>query len=230
MRVREAPPIFAQAAGADLLYVAHEPPAPKGEAILVPKESPIRSVADLKGKRVALNKGSNVHYLLVQALAKAGLTPADIRAVYLAPADGRAAFEAGDVDAWVIWDPFLAAAQTATGARVLSDGVGLVQNLQFYLAARDFAEAHPDLLKILAEEIARTDAWAAEHQGEVVKLLAAHTGIDQPSVELAVSRLAYGSQPITPAVVTYQQSIADTFYHLGLIPQPVRVAEALPKP
>ncbi|MEJ0071632.1 MAG: aliphatic sulfonate ABC transporter substrate-binding protein [Pseudomonadota bacterium] len=113
----EAPPVFAQAAGAPLLYVAVEPPAPAGEAILVPKDSPIRTVADLKGKRVALNKGSNVHYLLIQALDKAGLQPNDIRSVYLAPADARAAFERGSVDAWVIWDPFLAAAQDATDAR-----------------------------------------------------------------------------------------------------------------
>src|SRR4029450_9547200 len=87
----EAPPIFAQAAGAPLLYVAHEPPAPKGEAILVPKDSPIKSVADLKGKKIALNKGSNVHYLLVKALAKAGVQYSDIQAIFLTPADARAA-------------------------------------------------------------------------------------------------------------------------------------------
>ncbi len=93
----EAPPIFAQAAGAPLVYVAHEPPAPEGEAILVPKDSPIKSVADLKGKKVALNKGSNVHYLLVKALEKAGVKYSDIEPVFLAPADARAAFERGSV-------------------------------------------------------------------------------------------------------------------------------------
>ena len=106
----ETPPVFAQAAGADLLYVAHEPPAPTGEAILVPKDSPIKSVAELKGKKVALNKGSNVHYLLVRALEEANLSITDITPVYLPPADARAAFERGSVDAWVIWDPFQAAA------------------------------------------------------------------------------------------------------------------------
>ena len=106
----EAPPIFAQAAGARLAYVAHEPPAPLGEAILFPKASPLRSVADLKGKKVALNKGSNVHYLLVRALESAGLSYADVTPIFLAPSDARAAFERGSVDAWAIWDPFLAAA------------------------------------------------------------------------------------------------------------------------
>ena len=112
----EAPPIFAQAAGAPLLYVGYEPPAPEGEAILVAKDSPIADVAGLKGKKVALNKGSNVHYLLVKALEAAGVAYTDIETVYLPPADARAAFERGAVDAWVIWDPFLAAAQAATGA------------------------------------------------------------------------------------------------------------------
>src|SRR6188508_2311347 len=95
----EAPPIFAQAAGAPIQYVAYEPPAPKGEAILVPKDSKIASVADLKGKKVALNKGSNVHYLLVKALEKAGIKYSEIEPVFLAPADARAAFEKGVVDA-----------------------------------------------------------------------------------------------------------------------------------
>lgn len=132
----EAPPIFAQAAGAPIRYIAFEPPAPKGEAILVPKDSPLKSVADLKGKKVALNKGSNVHYLLVKALEKANVKYADITPVFLAPADARAAFERGAVDAWVIWDPFQAAAEAAIGARTLADGTDTVWNYQFYLSPR----------------------------------------------------------------------------------------------
>src|SRR5215470_12594586 len=139
----EAPPIFAQAAGAPLQYVAYEPPAPRGEAILVPKDSPLKSVADLKGKKVALNKGSNVHYLLVKALDKEGVKYSDIEPVFLAPADARAAFERGAVDAWVIWDPFQAAAEIATGARTLANGEGLVANHQFYLATAKFADTNP---------------------------------------------------------------------------------------
>lgn len=226
----EAPPVFAQAAGAPLVYVGVESPAPTGEAILVPKDSPIKSVADLKGKKVALNKGSNVHFLLVRALAKAGLMPADIKSVFLPPADGRAAFESGNVDAWVIWDPFLAAAQTATGARTLVDGTGLVQNLQFYLATRDYTQAHADILEILDQQIAETDVWAQTHQPQVVDLLAARTGLDHAAVLAAVSRLAYGHRPITPDIAEYQQGIADTFFQLGLIPKSVRIADALPDP
>jgi sulfonate transport system substrate-binding protein len=226
----EAPPVFAQAGGSPLVYVGVEPPAPAGEAILVPKDSQIMTVADLKGKRVALNKGSNVHYLLVKALEKAGLKPSDITSVFLAPADGRAAFESGKVDAWVIWDPFFAAAQTATGARTLVNGDGLVQNLQFYLARRDYAEAHGDILKIIDDQIAVTDAWAQAHQPEVVDLLSAHTGLDHAAVGAAVARLAYGDRPITPDIVAYQQNLADTFFNLGLIPNQVHIADALLAP
>ena len=153
----EAPPIFAQAAGAPLLYVAYEPPAPKGEAILVPKDSPLKTVADLKGKKVALNKGSNVHYLLVKALEKAGVKYSEIEPVFLAPADARAAFERGAVDAWVIWDPFQAAAEAATGARTLADGEGIVANYQFYLSSKKFA----------AERSARSSTSCSLQLGEV---------------------------------------------------------------
>src|SRR5450755_4358779 len=134
----ETPPIFAQAAGAPLVYLAYDPPAPQGEAILVPKDSTLNSVADLKGKKVALNKGSNVHYLLVKALEKAGLKYTDIQPVFLAPADALAAFTRGSVDAWVIWDPYEAAAEASTGARILADGTSLVANHQFYFSSKKF--------------------------------------------------------------------------------------------
>src|SRR5215207_4483350 len=154
--VGETPPIFAQAAaGARLTYVAHEPPAPRGEAILVPKDSPIKTVADLKGRKVALNKGSNVHYLLVRALEQAGLKYSDIEPVFLAPA-----VERGSVHAWVIWDPFQAAAEAATGARTLADGTGIVANHQFYLAADKFVDASPRVLDALLEQLSEVDAWA----------------------------------------------------------------------
>ena len=149
----ETPPIFAQAANAPLVYIAHEPPAPRGEAILVPKDSPIKSVAELKGKKVAFNKGSNVHYLLVKALEEAGLTYEDVEASFLAPADGRAAFEKGAVDAWVIWDPFQAAAEVAVEARELRNGEGIVPNHQFYLGTKALVDGHAEAIDVLIEAI-----------------------------------------------------------------------------
>jgi sulfonate transport system substrate-binding protein len=226
--VGEAPPIFAQAAGANLVYVGNEPPSPGSEAIVVPKGSTLRSLADLKGKKIALNKGSNVHFLLVKALEKAGIAYADIQPVYLPPADARAAFERGAVDAWVIWDPFLAAAEKQLGARVLVDGKGLVANHQFYLAARGFAEQHPELVRIVLDELAKVDEWGRTHQQEVSTILAAQTGLPADVVALAAQRYAYGVKPVTPEVLKAQQNIADAFHTLKLIPKPIVVRDAQP--
>jgi sulfonate transport system substrate-binding protein len=227
--VGEAPPIFAQAAGADLVYVANQPPAPAGEAIILPKGSTIKSVAELKGKKVALNKGSNVHYLLVKALERAGVKYSDMQMVFLPPADARAAFERGSVDAWVIWDPFLAAAEKQLGARVLADGKGLVSNHQFYLAARPYAEKHPQVIQAAIEELAKLDRWAATNARAVAELLAPQIGLDPAITEVAANRFAYGIVPITPQVAAEQQKIADSFHELRLIPKAIKVADALPR-
>jgi sulfonate transport system substrate-binding protein len=226
--VGEAPPIFAQAAGANLVYVGNEPPSPESEAIVVPKGSTIKSVTELKGKKVVLNKGSNVHYLLVKALEKAGVDYRALQIVYLPPAEARAAFERGSVDAWVIWDPYLAAAQKQLGAKVLQDGKGLVANHQFYLASRPFAEQHADVNRILIEELAKVDEWGRTHPQEVAQILSAQTGLPQDVVALAASRYAYGVKPVTADVLTAQQQIADVFHNLKLIPKPLVVRDAAP--
>jgi sulfonate transport system substrate-binding protein len=226
----EAPPVFAQAAGAPLVYVGAEPPSPAGEAILVPEASTIHSVADLKGRRIALNKGSNVHFLLVQALASAQLKPEDIEPVYLAPADARAAFEQGAVDAWAIWDPFFAAGQAATHARVLVDAKGLAPNRQFFLATRDFAQTQPTLLRTLLDQIAVTDHWAETHQADVAAILAPTLKLPVPVIETALGRMGYGVGPITAEVADDQQRIADAFHALRLIPVAVNIRDALWSP
>jgi sulfonate transport system substrate-binding protein len=225
--VGEAPPIFAQAAGAGLVYVGHEPASPATEAIVVPNRSALRSLADLRGKKVALNKGSNVHFLLVKALEKAGLGYADIQAIYLPPSDARAAFERGSVDAWAIWDPFLAAAEQQLGARVLADGKGLVANRQFYLASRSFAERHPDVVRIVVEEIARVDDWGRANPDQVAAILSAQTGLARGVVDLAARRYSYGVRPMSADVIEEQQKIADVFYGLKLIPKSIAVKDAL---
>ncbi len=225
--VGEAPPIFAQAAGANLVYVGNEPASPASEAIVVPKGSGLRTLADLKGKKIALNKGSNVHYLLLKALEKAGVAYADIQPVFLPPADARAAFERGSVDAWAIWDPFLAAAEKQLGARVLVDGKGLVANYQFYLASRTYAEKNPEILRIVLDEVAKVDDWGRNNPDEVATILSAQTGLGKDVVALAASRYAYGVKPVSVDVIASQQRVADAFSSLKLIPKPIVVKDAL---
>ncbi|HDR8860008.1 ABC transporter substrate-binding protein [Burkholderia territorii] len=224
--VGETPPIFAQAAGVDFVYLGNEPPAPHGEAIVVLPDSPIRTVAQLRGKKVAFNKGSNVHYLLVKALEHAGLAYADIQPIYLTPADARAAFVQRSVDAWVIWDPYLAAAERQLGARVIANGDGLVRNTQYYLAARKYAAAQPQVLRTLLDEVDALDRWARDHVPEVAAQLSPLVGLDAPTLEVALKRTGYGVQPVTDATLAYQQNIADAFSALKLIPGKVTVANA----
>lgn len=221
----ETPPVFAQAAGAPIRYVAYEPPAQKGEAILVPKDSPLKGVTDLKGKKVAVAKGSNAHYLLVKALEKAGVKYEDITPVFLTPADARAAFSTGAVDAWSIWDPFQAAAEVTLEARTLTDGTGIVPNTQFYLSSQRFLEGEPKVLDALLDGLREVDQWAKSDIHAVAEQLAPSVGLPVPIIETALKRQSYGIKPIDSQALVDQQKIADTLYQLKLIPKEVRVSD-----
>jgi len=226
--VGEAPPIFAQAAGAQFVYIGNDPPGPEAEAIVVPKDSPLKSVAELKGRKVALNKGSNVHYLLVKALEKAGLKYTDIQPVFLAPADARAAFEKGAVDAWAIWDPFLAAVEKQTGARQLTDGRGVVNNYAYYLAAKAYVDKNPKVIETLFADTQEQGRWLKANLKQAAALIAPVQGLDVDVVETALHRYQFGVKPLTAAVVAEQQKIADAFFELKLIPKALKVADAVP--
>ena len=226
--VGEAPPIFAQAAGAPLVYVGATVPRPALEAVVVPKDSPIRSVADLKGKRVAYNKGSNVQYFLVKLLQKHGLQFSDVQSVYLAPADARAAFERGAVDAWVIWDPFLAAAQQTLQARLLADATDVVNNRGYYFSSRDFATKNTDVLRIALQEINGIDAWVGHNKEAAAAELSKVLGLDTSITSLYVNRVRFGVAPVTRDILAEQQEIADTFHTLKLIPKKLNLLHAAP--
>jgi sulfonate transport system substrate-binding protein len=226
--VGEAPPIFAQAAGAPLVYAGATVPRPKLEAVIVPKGSPIRTVADLKGKRVALNKGSNVQYFLVKLLEKNGLKYSDVQTIFLAPPDARAAFEKGAVDAWLIWDPFLAAAQKTLDAQLLVDASGIVNNRAYYFTSRDFATRNAEVLKIAIDEVNAIDTWASKNQAAAAAELSAVLGLDKSITTLYLSRSGFGTAPVTREIIAEQQVIADTFFELRLIPKKLNLLHAVP--
>ncbi|WP_374666040.1 sulfonate ABC transporter substrate-binding protein [Ramlibacter sp.] len=226
--VGEAPPIFAQAAGAPLVYAGATVPRPKLEAVIVPKGSPIRTVADLKGKRVGYNKGSNVQYFLMKLLEKHGLKYGDVQSVFLPPPDARAAFERGAIDAWIIWDPFLAAAQKTLDAQLLADATGIVNNRGYYFTSRDFATKNPDVLKLAIAEVNAIDTWAAKNKPAAAAELSSVLGLSREITELYLSRATFGTAVVTREILAEQQQIADTFFELKLIPRKLNLLHAAP--
>ncbi|KDB06865.1 aliphatic sulfonates family ABC transporter, periplasmic ligand-binding protein [Burkholderia sp. lig30] len=219
------PPVFAQAAGVRFVYVGAEPPSPHGEAVFVKPDSPIRTVADLRGKKVVLQKGSSANYLLLKALQKAGVRYDEIHPVYLPPADARAAFESGNVDAWAVWDPYYAAAQDALKVRTLSDYTGLAGAYNFYEATRDFAQRHPEIVGAVLQQARATGLWANQHPAETAALLAPKVGLPQALVETWLKRMPFGAVPIDERIVASQQGVADAFYGVKLIPQKITVSD-----
>jgi len=225
--VADAFALFTQAADAPLTYYAREKPSPGAQAIIVQENSPIHSVADLKGKTVAVSKGSGSNYLLISALKKAGLSLTDITARYLEAPDGGAAFANGSVDAWAIWDPFLATQQLDHHVRTLADGSdGLADYNRFYLATTSFAKAHPEVLKITFDTLRETGKWVKAHPKEAAQILGPLWGnISPATVELANSRRSYDIIPVKVEELAEQQRIADTYYAAKLTPKPLKVGD-----
>jgi len=224
----DTPPIFAQAAGREIIYVGRETPKPRSSAILVQNGSGIASLTDLRGKRVAFQRGSSAHYLLLRALEKAGLRFTDIVPVYLAPADARAAFERHSIDAWAIWDPYWAAAETGSFAHVLANGQGLSDNVSFYESSRAIATAHPEAIDALFGAINEADQFVGAHRNDAAALIAAGTGLDPKAALIFLERRQ--SSPVSvlsPAVVKSQQAIADEFTRAGVIPRHIQIEAAV---
>jgi sulfonate transport system substrate-binding protein len=225
--VADTVPLFAQAAGAKLAYIAEESASPAAQAILVSAESPIKTLADLKGKKIAVTKGAGSHFLLLAALAKSGLTFKDILPAYLTPADGRAAFIGGNVDAWVSWDPFLTSTRRQSNARILSDGSnGLASYKRYYLSSAVFADRRGDVLNVIYGKLDETGKWVKAHPKEAAALLAGLWGIDAPTVEEANSHRSYQIGVVTSPGLSEQQRIADAFFAEGLLPIKVNASDA----
>ena len=221
----DAPPIFAQAAKANLLYVATQEAAGSGAAVLLPPKSPIQTLADLKGKKIAFAKASSSHNLTIAAIEKAGIEPDGFTPIYLPPADARAAFERGSVDAWTIWDPFFAIAEDIPGVRILALAKGIVSQNSFFLANRDFTNRTPELVAAINAELASVARWAESHRDEVASVQAAATGLPIAPWKRAVDRADFVIAPLNPRVLDEQQRIADRFHRLGLIPKPITVRD-----
>ncbi len=227
--VGEAPPIFAQAAtGSVTRYVAYDPYGQRAEGILVHRDSKIRSLADLKGKKIAVQKGSNTHYLVVKALQAAKLKPSQVEIVFLKPSDGRAAFERKDVSAWAVWDPYLADAEANAEARLLTDAKGLAPNRGYYLSSSNFISERPGTLKLVLKAIYKEGQSVSANPEGTANFLAPILGLQANVLATAEKRRKHGALPITdPKIIEQQQDIADTFSELQLIPKKINVKDAI---
>jgi len=223
--VGDAPPIFAQAGGAKIRYAAAVVSRGNNQAILVPQDSPIKTLADLKGKKIAFGKGSSAHNLLVAALEKQGIAWSDITPVPLAPADATAAFVKGSVDAWSIWDPYVALAELKFNARAVAWERDVHSSSAFYIVGSDFVQKYPSIVARLNQVFADAGKWAETHRDEVSRAQAEATGVDIEAVRRSVDRSVFQVAPVDRDVIKTQQAVADRFAKLGLIPKPVDVAE-----
>jgi sulfonate transport system substrate-binding protein len=223
----DAPPIFAQAAGAPLLYVGAVRLSGRAGGVLTPAGSDIQGIADLKGRRLAFTRGSSAHNSAAALLEEAGLTLDDVTEVHLTPADAAAAFTQGGIDAWVIWDPYYTIALQTQEARVLTPGSALPPSAAFFLAHRDFAEAQPDVLRRTLDALAEESRWADGHRGEVAALFAQEIGLPLALMQDTVERDDFALVPVGAEIAAAQQAIADRFARLGLIPAPISIADAV---
>lgn len=222
----DTPSVFANASGVNAVYLAAEQPYPKGIGIFVAQDSPIRSIKELKGKKVALGRGWNVQYLLVKALEEVGLTYNDIVPVYVSnAADVRATFQSGNVDAATLWDPFLAGQQISTSPRILRDGTGLSNNRTFHLANPKFVDQNKHIIRTLFVELKKTNIWTQAHPQETADFLAPQLGVDAKVLRLATERRNYTTVAMDAGIVAEQQQIVEAFYKLNLIKNPVQVKD-----
>jgi sulfonate transport system substrate-binding protein len=219
----EAPPIFAAAGGIDFSIIGTSQPVPKGEAVLVKESKGYRSFADLKGKTIALNKGSNVNWLLVKLLEKYNLTLDDIDVKYLKPAEGRPAFDNDQVDAWIIWDPYFSLAERP-GVKILADATGLANNREYLLATPDAVKNKGTQIQTFLKAYRKTTDWGLANPEERAKVLAPELRIDEAVTRRALDRSAQPLAPVSAEIGTELQAIADSFTDLKLIPKPVDIA------
>lgn len=224
--VADAVPPFALAAGARLTYYAIETPSPTAQALVVRKDSPVTGVAQLKGQKIAFAKGAGAHFLLLEVLARNGLSIRDIEPAYLNPADGRAAFENGSVAAWVVWDPFLAAVQRQSGARILADGSDLAAYQRFYLAATPFAQRRADVLQAVFAELQRAGEWFKANPAEAAQWHAPVLGLDAATVTAANERRSYAVRAVDAESLSEQQRIADAFTGAQILPRKVVIKDS----
>jgi sulfonate transport system substrate-binding protein len=226
-RVGNTPPIFAAAAKAKISVVSVAKSNVEREAVLVPPDSPLQNVQALKGKTIAVAKGSSAHGQLLNTLKNAGLTTKDVKLSFLQPSEAYAAFTQHQVDAWAIWDPYTAQAQLDAHARVLADGRGSSNGLAFETASTA-ALADPGknaAIKDFVTRVVKAQLWSGAHHDEWSKVWAAETGLSLPVAQKSVDAGRDVPTPLDDSVVASEQQLADAFTEDKTLPGKVDFAQ-----
>lgn len=222
-----APPVFAQAVGVPFVYIANDSPLVGSAGIIVPQDSPIRTIADLKGKKIAATQKTTGHYLLIRALVKSGLKLEDIELIDLLPLNAQEAFLQGKVDAWAIWQPFIAQLQESRLVRLLTDSDTLLNDRKFYFASRSFASEHSEIVKIVMEEARQVGKWVTNNPVAAAQMISVSTGMKISTALIATKSRRYDALPIQDRAVEEQQRIAETFFRLGLLRDRIWIEDAV---
>jgi sulfonate transport system substrate-binding protein len=222
-----APPIFAQSEGIPFVYIANDSALPGSIGIIVPQNSPIRTLADLKGKKIAATEKTAGHYLLIRALTQGGLQLEDAEFVDLSPPKAQEAFLRGEVDAWAIWQPFLAKLQETVPVHFLTESEGVINDRNFYLASRSFASDFPDLVKVVMGETRQMGNWITQNPERAVEFISARTGMKKTTARILTTSRSYDLLPIQDRAVEEQQRIAEIFFRLGLLPDRIWIQDLI---
>ena len=226
--VGTVPPITgaAQQYGFKIVATQHGADATKAaENIIVPKDSPIQTLADLRGKKLAVPQGSSAHGLALLALKSVGLTTKDVELVYLAPAAGASAFNSGKVDAWSIWNPQSAIA-IGDGARVIAKGLPPIDQVNNYYVATDKSLNDPTRRAALADvltRVARLFNWAQKNPDQYAKAIAAETGVPLEDARATVDAYPFKVAQVLPEDVAAEQALSDAFFEAGEIKKQVDI-------
>ncbi|MEU1469223.1 ABC transporter substrate-binding protein [Streptomyces sp. NPDC005761] len=220
------PPVTAQAAGHDIVYTAVSAPRPEHGALLVPEDSPVRTVADLKGATVHLAIGSWQTHLIAKALDDAGLSYADDITAVRSSADSEELLRTGEIAAWIAQGAELAAARRTGGLRTLVRTGDVISDRSVFFTRRDLAESRPDVVEALTRALRRADEWAAAHPRQAAEIAAADLGGSADDWETALASLPWTIEPVSDAFIAEQQEAADIFHRTGFIDRPVTVAHA----
>lgn len=227
--VGDAPFMFAYANGAKIKAVQaiRSDPNGAGTAIVVPATSPIRTTADLNGRRVATGRGSIGHYLLLLALEREHLKPSDVTVVFLSPGDAKAALSEGSVDAWSTWGSYVALATLHDHDRVVIDSRGLLHGVGFEAASEDAIANKRALLDDFLHRLAKAEQWAGDHADTYALALAKDTGLPPDIARATVQRAHSSAVPIDASIVAEEHDTLSHFAAAGVIGRMPDVGAAL---